>query len=270
MMPIKNSLARQKTLLIALAIFYGLTAVTSYGQMVTNAGFQHSLYLLYGQAMPCLHLFRSFPSGHYTPSVAFEVVLRVESECTEVITSFGISESIPAGWTYLSGEALTGPSPGILPAAGARDTLEFAWIAPPVFPLEVRYTLMPPESDESAVMFNGYGIYSLDTQNEQQMTAAVLSTVSASSPEGEEGGEGQEDEEPLEGESAVEGETGPEGEPVFEGEAPTEGESPDQVPSTGCCRPSRSGSATLAPRFSGDTLLLALAVVALCVSKPFI
>ena len=197
-------------------------------------------------ATPCVTMTRTISPLEYTSDQPLEIQIRMESTCSESIVSFGISEGIPENWRYVSGTSTNGTAPVLWPSAGAASTLEFAWISPPTFPLEIRYVIEPSADVTGPIQFSGYGIYLFAVGNENR-TLVVESTVEPMmNPEGEPSEEG---EFPSEGEIPVEGE------PQVEGEAP---------PEQGCCgKQSQFSEAKGRMHLSGDILCFGLGMMCL-------
>ncbi len=174
----------------------------------------------------CLHMTRTPGTTHYTPGAAMDIYLNLESGCTREVTTLGIEETLPEGWSFISGEALEGPPPVQWGAPDMIGRLEIFWINVPDFPIVLRYQAMPPENAEGQVVFTGQVVFSLNSDSPQRGPEVITTLAPRTTNEGEEEGEN-------EGEEQNEGEAPNEGEPNQEGEPATD------PPQRGCCRPAR-------------------------------
>src|SRR5690606_12128714 len=98
----------------------------------------------------------------------------------ERVTTFGFEEVLPAGWAF--GRFVSGTQPPVLPNQGDQGELVFAWIDPPDFPLDLRYTVVPAatEGDQS---ITGRGRYR--TSGDELASDDVVTVFQASGGEGE-------------------------------------------------------------------------------------
>ncbi len=208
-------------------------------------------------AEPCIQLKREIPSGKYTPGEPLQVVLLVEADCPDKVTAFGISETLPRNWHYVSAEATTGtlPTISVRSTPEAPDILEMSWITPG-FPIEIHYTLQPSVVSEEVLEFNGHGSYALEALDLQDTTSVLTRVEPVDSDEGDEVSPGDgEPESPDEGEGETE--VTDEG----EGEAMSNEESPI------CCRSSKGPDDSVVTHpirsLTGDGALVALMVACL-------
>ncbi len=179
----------------------------------------------------CLHMTRTPAATYYTPGEPLDIVLTLESGCTREVTTLGIEETLPEGWSFISGEAVEGPPPVQWRAPDMIGRLEIFWINAPNFPIVLRYQTMPPETAQGPAAFSGQVVYSLNSDSPQR-GPEVMTTLpprTTGENEGEAPGEG-------------EGEPEQEGEPNQEGEADQEGGPTTEPPQRGCCRPARNNT----------------------------
>jgi hypothetical protein len=224
---------RMATTLVLISVFLCCMTVSA-----TSETWTMPFFSIAGQTASCVQMQRSTAESRYLPGQPLDVTIRMESECTDAFTAFGIFETIPAGWKYVSGESVAGNTPAGWPETGNRNVLKFFWIVPPVFPLEIRYTIEPDTFEASILSFSGYCEFRLGEENEANITDTINTELL-----------------PLvevEGELPLEGEV--EGEFPLEGEV--EGEPDNQV--TGCRKPPRPSASKQSRNYwSGDNLLLA-------------
>ena len=94
-------------------------------------------------------------SDFYQPGWDFCVTIRIEH--TGGLTSLGVSENVPAGWTFVSA---SGPNPpNTQPTVGQGGTLEFSWTVPPASPVEFTYQLAVPDCDGTQSFIGGQVLY---------------------------------------------------------------------------------------------------------------
>ncbi len=106
-------------------------------------------------------LARSHPSA-YEPATEITISIEIDAEAPAMITALGFSETLPAGWTFVSAAGSGGEGPEVGPEPGAAGVLEFAWISIPVFPYTFTYTVAIPEDAAGAATLTGYVAYRLD------------------------------------------------------------------------------------------------------------
>lgn len=219
----------------------------------------------------CLSLVRTVSADTYDAGQELTVELTLQNSCTETLTSLGIEELLPDGWTFLSGETVSGADPVQWLAPGSTDTLEIFWITVPTSPVVLRYSVKAPETTTAQAVFSGHAVYSFTSGDQHNSDVTETSIAPASTIEGEGEGEQPEGEategETVEGEAPegerIEGEIPAEGEVVMEGEV-AEGEPPQEgadegegetenPASTGCCR--RQTNKT--QDYAGDSLFVA-------------
>lgn len=195
---------------------------------------------------PCVTIYRTIPAGNYTPGEPLTVVIRLESNCSDTFGSLGIIEEIPPNWSFVSVTAITGEVPPISPREGQTQSLAFAWINVPEFPVELQYTIKPDLVSDEPLVISGHAIYFFSVNGEHRSAIVETGVEAVSGGEGERRGEGEGEE---------------------EGESEGEGEGEDAV-SIGCCRhaakSTKSGfDGNFAGVFTGDSLLLVLVGVTL-------
>lgn len=82
-------------------------------------------------------------AGLYVPGTSFEVTVTIDIETDGTVTTLGLEENLPAGWTF---EGSTGGvTPFIAPDPGNDGLLEFAWFPVPAFPFSYSYQVGIPE-----------------------------------------------------------------------------------------------------------------------------
>ncbi|MBI1317628.1 MAG: PKD domain-containing protein [Candidatus Hydrogenedens sp.] len=131
----------------------------------------------------------------YVPGEELPIDVAFTYQGVDRITTFGFEETLPDGWAF--GRFVSGTDPPVLPFEGDQGTLVFAWIDPPDFPLDLRYTVVPTATagDQS---ISGQGLYR--TSGDELRTGLVVTTFSdGSTAEGEGMAEG-------EGEGTIDGE----------------------------------------------------------------
>lgn len=149
----------------------------------------------------CIFVERTIEEHPIEDAVRLDVTLRIESNCIAPIVSFGLMEEIPPQWSYRSGQVLSGIEPGVWPNVGVENTLEFAWLIPPTFPMELRYTIVGNPLPQTVLQFSGVAIYFFLDGNERR-TPPYLTHYDVSSntnpPDGEEEPSEEEGEQSLE------------------------------------------------------------------------
>ena len=94
-----------------------------------------------------ISLNRSVAGDVYVPGQPLDVTLVVEREGTTPLMAVGIKEEIPAGWSFDQVLTQDLSKPSIQRAQG--NTLEFAWIDVPSFPLTLKYRVnTAPQAQE--------------------------------------------------------------------------------------------------------------------------
>lgn len=94
-------------------------------------------------------------SGWYTPGEAVDITVTIDAASSGTITAMGLSETIPAGWTYASAVLVSGALPGVLPSVGDMDTLDFVWFIAPSLPCSFTYRLIPAADDSGTKTISG-------------------------------------------------------------------------------------------------------------------
>lgn len=113
----------------------------------------------------------------YAPGDTVTVSITMQAAEGDSISAIGLAESIPAGWTFVSGSG-----PAIVPMPGAADRLDFAWLTPPAFPYSFSYTLLVPREGRGTVEIAGVVEYRQDAG--PFMTEPQVSTLESENPAG--------------------------------------------------------------------------------------
>ena len=121
-------------------------------------------------------LARSAPT-EYSPGETIQIQITIRATDGDSISAIGLSELIPAGWTFVSASG-----PAIVPATGATGTLDFAWVAPPTFPYTFTYQVLAPNDARGPVEISGSIEYRQDAG--PYTTTAVVSSLEAINPAG--------------------------------------------------------------------------------------
>lgn len=139
---------------------------------------------------------RTVLSGNtYTPGGTVDVEVTLSYSGPDPVVQLGLTEFIPAGWTFR--RILAGNAPEVTPQQGDTGRLDFAYIFIPPSPVTFSYRLGVDENSTGDKSITGNGIYA--TGGLPQNTAPQTSTLQQSQG----GGEG-------EGEGEIEGEQPPE------------------------------------------------------------
>ena len=118
----------------------------------------------------------------YAPGGAVDLTVTFFKDGPDPVTQLGLKEWIPEGWTFDS--VVEGEAPTIVPASGAADVLDFAYLFPPaVFPVSFTYRLNVPGDAAGSVTIEGYGIYA--TNGTQEYSETVYTDISPIGGEGE-------------------------------------------------------------------------------------
>ena len=80
--------------------------------------------------------------GAYEPGSTFNITVTISSAGDDTVTALGLAETLPAGWSFDS--VVSGDVPAIAPVQGAADTLGFAYISVPAFPVSFTYRVNVP------------------------------------------------------------------------------------------------------------------------------
>lgn len=164
-----------------------------------------------------LEFSRSATPATYTPGGSVDISVTLDENCPEDLSALGITETIPAGWTFTG---MVGQTHGVQVQPMSSE-LNLFWISLPTLPVTITYRLDIPASATGPTVIDGHAIASLGSDD--QLTVSLESVLSQSIPQEGEGtpeGEGQA-EGNTEGEGEGEGEGEPEG--SAEGEGETEG-----------------------------------------------
>ena len=126
----------------------------------------------YIQVNPPPTMARGFSGAQYTPGSTLDVTLTLDYPATD-ITALGITEQIPAGWTYqgVVGGVIPGTSQ-INPATGA---LELVYVTIPAFPFSLTYRLLIPAAAAGVQTFSGKVLFR--TNGPQLQTGDVVSMI---------------------------------------------------------------------------------------------
>jgi len=111
----------------------------------------------------------------YAPGDTATVTVTIRATSGDNISAIGLTEYIPEGWSFVSASG-----PAIVPAAGAEDTLDFAWLSPPVFPYTFSYVLLVPRNGRGTVEIAGSIEYRED--GGAYVTDEVASTIAGINP----------------------------------------------------------------------------------------
>jgi PKD repeat protein len=142
-------------------------------------------------------LTRTFSSAQYVPGATLDVTLTVDYPAANM-TALGITEQIPANWTFQG--VVGGTSPSLAHIDPGTGALELLYVTIPAFPFGVTYRLLAPADAAGTQNFSGQVLYRTD--GPQLETDPVVSTINAQpTVEGEGEGEGE-----VEGEGEGEGE----------------------------------------------------------------
>jgi len=99
---------------------------------------------------------RSVPQGYYVPDETLDIAVTFSVDGSGVISTLGLQEEVPAGWTFNS--YVSGPYPILMPGAGATGTLEFAWLSP-VLPATFVYRVNVPAGVSGPQTLVGRALY---------------------------------------------------------------------------------------------------------------
>lgn len=122
-----------------------------------------------------LRLRRTVSGGAVGMADALTVTLHFDGSAGDELTGLGLSEVLPAGWTYLG--ASGGPAPFAAPAAGASGALDFAWFPVPQNAFAFSYRVAFDRADTIAAnlaALRGEGVYR--TRSSETQTLLSVST----------------------------------------------------------------------------------------------
>ncbi|NLF58109.1 MAG: PKD domain-containing protein [Candidatus Hydrogenedens sp.] len=122
-----------------------------------------------------LALTRTFSPAAYQPGQPLDVTLRVEQNGKAVVTSLGLIESAPEGWSF--GGVVSGEAPPIISTNPETGAFEFAYVTVPAFPVTFTYRTTPPSDSSGDKGFQGRVLYR--TTGAQQETEELVSVISA-------------------------------------------------------------------------------------------
>ena len=132
-------------------------------------------------------LARTFSAAQYAPGATLDVTLSLDYPATD-ITALGITEQLPANWTFQG--VVGGTSPSLARIDPITGALELVYVTIPAFPFGVTYRLLVPADAAGTQTFRGKALYRTD--GPQLETEAVVSTIDAQpAVEGEGEGEGE-------------------------------------------------------------------------------
>ncbi len=142
-------------------------------------------------ATPSITLQRVVVPAVYTPGQIIAITVTITKNDSRTLTALGLKDTVPDTWTLESYSAID-PSmrPPVGPAAGS-NSMEFAYITVPSFPVTFTYRVKTGDSDSGQMSVSGYAFYRF-TGAEEQSPVVNTPVVAAI---------------PTEGESATEGET---------------------------------------------------------------
>lgn len=140
---------------LALAVCLGVTAAAELTEPTGTVAEYNPLGLYLSHTVP----------DSYTAGQAVEVVVSLNYATQGNVTALGLTEMIPAGWTFQSmGNLMGGILPTITPQVGMQDELGFAWIAIPwEFPYQFSYFVMPSSDAGGVQTLSGQGEYRTDS-----------------------------------------------------------------------------------------------------------
>jgi len=119
-------------------------------------------------------LTRHVPGG-FSPNSEIEVQVTISAADPTNITALGLSETIPNNWRFGIVRGISDQPPPVAPAAGATQTLEFAWINVPPMPYTFAYTLQIPADAGGTQTISGYVQYrQLGPENRSDVVVTEL------------------------------------------------------------------------------------------------
>ncbi len=111
-----------------------------------------------------LALQRTFPSGTtVAPGALLPVQVTLTYSGSMSPSAFGLTETLPEGWTFAQVTAQDEPAPVAGAESGAEGVIEFLWIEVPQFPYRLSYTLRAPtQKNDAKTALEGQGVYRLE------------------------------------------------------------------------------------------------------------
>ncbi len=101
------------------------------------------------------------PGGaYYRPGTTLDVTVQFTRTFTDILTALGVSDELPAGWTYVNGSVAVNAgnvAPNLTQFLGT--TLSFAWFSVPTFPLTLSYQVAIPSDATGHACMNGISLY---------------------------------------------------------------------------------------------------------------
>jgi hypothetical protein len=107
---------------------------------------------------PNVNITRTIRGGGRHDGNVLTFTFTVDADFGNAISGLGLTDAIPAGWTYLGAD----DNPIIAPDASASGNLEFAWYPLPELPYEFTYRVAFPAGDDLSASLNalhGLGVY---------------------------------------------------------------------------------------------------------------
>ena len=98
--------------------------------------------------------------GAYAPGGTLEVAVAVSKKGEEPIRAMGLQEYAPEGWVFDG--IVEGDRPDLVPPAGRKGILEFAWFNIPEYPTKFTYRLRVPEGADGRREVRGQVLYRTD------------------------------------------------------------------------------------------------------------
>jgi len=122
---------------------------------------------------------RSFWYYKYASPGVEDVTVTIENLGANDLTSFGLSEELPDGWTFDSVVSFDPPGcgPAFIPGSGATGTLEFIWTCIPEFPYTFTYRVNVPTGHTGDKLFEGDVVYRRGAGAEQRAAVDCLGSV---------------------------------------------------------------------------------------------
>ncbi|MEK7795616.1 MAG: immunoglobulin-like domain-containing protein, partial [Candidatus Hydrogenedentota bacterium] len=97
-------------------------------------------------------------NGFYIAGQTINVTATIDYTSTAPITSFLLTETIPAGWTFDS-IAFVSSALAAVPQTGQGGPLVFSWTVAPAFPLTLTYRLVVPAAETATVQISGHATF---------------------------------------------------------------------------------------------------------------
>ncbi len=91
----------------------------------------------------------------FVPGEELNITVTITAEDGSAISALGLTETVPAGWTFVAVDGESGQVPPIPPREGDTGDLGFIWFAVPDFPVTFTYTLQVPADAEATADITG-------------------------------------------------------------------------------------------------------------------